>query len=118
MMEPEPIDLSPLALPAHRREGLIGAVLARARVGVVQRTPLSELAGWARPTLAAAAVVAALSLGLLTRTGPAAAAEPLPLTVADALSIPGPASDWVAEDRPPTEEDLLAQWDEEMTDAR
>jgi hypothetical protein len=38
--------------------------------------------------------------------------------VADALSIPGPASDWVAEDRPPTEEDLLAQWDEEMTNAR
>jgi hypothetical protein len=118
MMEPEPIDLSPLALPAHRRERLIGAVLARARVGVVQRTPLSELAGWARPTLAAAAVVAALSLGLLTRTGPAAAAEPLPLTVADALSIPGPASDWVAEDRPPTEADLLAQWDDEVNDAR
>jgi hypothetical protein len=117
MMDPEPVDLSPLALPAHRRERLIGAVLARARVGVVQRTPLSELAGWARPTLAAAAVVAALSLGLLTRTGPAAA-EPLPLTVADALSIPGPASDWVAEDRPPTEEDLLAQWDEDVTDAR
>ena len=116
-MEPEPIDLSPLALPAHRRERLIGAVLARARVGVVPRTPLSELAAWARPTLAAAAVVAALSLGLLTRGGPAAE-EPQPLTVADALSIPGPASDWVAEDRPPTEEDLLAQWDEEVTDAR
>ncbi|HZG43578.1 MAG TPA: hypothetical protein VEY93_11480 [Longimicrobium sp.] len=117
-MEPEPIDLSPLALPAHRRERLIGAVLARARVGVVPRTPLSELAAWARPTLAAAAVVAALSLGLLTRSGPAAAAEPPPLTLADALSIPEPASDWVAENRPPTEEDLLAQWDEDMTDAR
>jgi hypothetical protein len=118
MMEPEPIDLSPLALPAHRRERLVGAVLARARVGVVPRTPLSELAGWARPTLAAAAVVAALSLGLLTQGAPAPAARTAPLTVADALSIPGPAGDWVAEDRPPTEEDLLAQWDEELANAR
>lgn len=117
-MEPEPIDLSPLALPAQGRERLVAAVLARARIGVVPRTPLSELAGWARPTLAAAAVVAALSLGLLTRQDAAPAAERMPLTVADGLRIPGPAGDWVAEDRAPAEEDLLAQWDEEVSDVR
>jgi hypothetical protein len=118
MMEPEPMDLSALALPAERRERLVAAVLARARVGVVPRTPLSELAAWARPTLAAAAVVAAMSLGMLALAGPSPSRQAPPLTLADALRIPGPAGEWVSENRPPSEEDMLAQWDEEIINVR
>lgn len=66
-MEPERIDLTPLALPEAHRERIVARVLARARVGIVPpRTPLVELAAWARPALAAAATVAAVALASLT----------------------------------------------------
>lgn len=110
-MEPDPIDLSPLALPDLRRERMVRAVLARARVSPpAVRGPLGVLAGWARPTLAAAAVVAAVSIGALAWPG-ARRPEPAPLTIADGLRLPEPAADWIAEDRPPTEADLLESWD-------
>jgi hypothetical protein len=109
-MEPDPIDLTPLGLNDLRRERMVRAVLARARVSPPVRSPLGVLAGWARPTLAAAAVVAAISIGALAwpATGPQQSA---PLTVADGLRLPEPAADWIAEDRPPTEADLLESWD-------
>lgn len=108
-MEPEPIDLGPLGLNDLRRERMVRAVLARARVAPAVRSPLGVLAGWARPTLAAAAVVAAVSIGALA--WPAARPQPAPLTIADGLRLPEPAADWIAEDRPPTEADLLESWD-------
>ena len=107
-MEPDPIDLRPLALNDLRRERMVRAVLARAQTGAV-RSPLGVLAGWARPTLAAAAVVAAVSIGALA--WPDASPQPAPLTIADGLRLPEPAADWIAEDRPPTEADLLESWD-------
>ncbi len=107
-MEPDPIDLTPLALPDLRRERMVRAVLARAQTPAV-RSPLGVLAGWARPTLAAAAVVAAVSLGALA--WPGTPPEPAPLTIADGLRLPEPAADWIAEDRSPTEADLLESWD-------
>lgn len=113
-MEPHPIDLSPLALPDLRRERMVRAVLARAQLSPAVRTPLAVLAGWARPTLAAAAVVAAVSIGALAWPGtPQAqpAPAPAPLTIADGLRLPGPAADWIAENRSPTEADLLESWD-------
>ncbi|HEX8392012.1 MAG TPA: hypothetical protein VF665_06625, partial [Longimicrobium sp.] len=64
-MQPEPMDLSPLGLTPRRHDRLSAAVLARARVGAVPRSPLLVLAGWARPLLAAAATVAAISVGSL-----------------------------------------------------
>lgn len=106
--EPRPIDLSPLALPDLRRERMVRAVLARAQAAAA-RGPLGVLAGWARPTLAAAAVVASVSLGALA--WPAARPEAAqPLTIADGL-MPQPAADWIAEDRAPTEDDLLVSWE-------
>lgn len=109
-MDPDPIDLSPLGLNDLRRERMVRAVLARARVAPLVRTPLGVLAGWARPTLAAAAVVAAVSIGTLAWPG-ARQEQPAPLTIADGLRLPEPAADWIAEDRPPTEADLLESWD-------
>lgn len=108
-MEPEPIDLGPLGLNDLRRERMVRAVLARAQVSPPVRSPLGVLAGWARPTLAAAAVVAAVSIGALA--WPNADPQPAPLTIADGLRLPEPAADWIAEDRPPTEADLLGSWD-------
>jgi hypothetical protein len=108
-MEPDPIDLTPLGLNDLRRERMVRAVLARAQVSPPVRSPLGVLAGWARPTLAAAAVVAAISIGALA--WPATRPQPTPLTIADGLRLPEPAADWIAEDRPPTEADLLESWD-------
>jgi hypothetical protein len=110
-MDPDRIDLTPLGLDDLRRERMARAVLARAQLGGV-RTPLAVLAGWARPTLAAAAVVAAVSLGALAWPGsPAQPAGPSPLTIADGLRIPEPAADLIAEDRAVTEDDLLISWE-------
>jgi hypothetical protein len=112
-MDPQPIDLSPLALAPHRRERLSAAVLARARVGAAPpRSPLLVLAGWARPMLAAAATVAAVSLGSLLWYGRAPETVSEPLTVADGLRIPAPVDDWVVDDRAPAEADLLAHWED------
>jgi hypothetical protein len=86
------------------------AVMARAQLGGA-RTPLGVLAAWARPTLAAAAVIAAVSLGALTWPGAGAADAPPPLTIADALDIPEPAADLIAEGRGVTEDDLLISWE-------
>ncbi|HLM67322.1 MAG TPA: hypothetical protein VK358_07340, partial [Longimicrobium sp.] len=60
-MDRDRMDLSPLGLDDLRRARMARAVMARAQLGA-PRTPLSELAAWTRPTLAAAAVVAAVSL--------------------------------------------------------
>jgi hypothetical protein len=109
MMEPERIDLSPLGLDDLRRERIARAVLSRAQLGV--RTPLAVLAGWARPTLAAAAVIAAVSLGALAWPGGPAEPAGSPMTIADGLRIPEPAADLIAEDRGVTEDDLLISWD-------
>ena len=109
-MDPERIDLSPLGLNDLRRERMARAVLSRAQLGMV-RTPLGVLAGWARPTLAAAAVIAALSLGALAWPSQPGAEASSPLTIADGLRIPEPAADLIAEDREVTEEDLLVSWD-------
>lgn len=109
MNDSERIDLSPLGLDDLRRARMARAVMARAQLGAA-RTPLAELAGWARPTLAAAAVIAAVSLGALTWPhAPAHATSPL--TVADALRIPEPAADLIAEQRPVSDDDLLTSWD-------
>jgi hypothetical protein len=109
-MEPDPIDFSPLALPDLRRERMVRAVLARAQLSPPVRSPLGVLAGWARPTLAAAAVVAAVSIGALAWPD-ARQAQTAPLTIADGLRLPEPAADWIAEERAPTEADLLESWD-------
>jgi hypothetical protein len=111
-MEPERIDLGPLGLTPRRHDRLSAAVLARARIGAVPRSPLLVLAGWARPMLAAAATVAAVSVGSLLwlSSTPAVASEPL--TVADALQIPAPVDAWVVDERAPAEADLLAYWEE------
>jgi len=109
-MDPERLDLSPLGLDDLRRARMARAVMARVQLGVA-RTPLAELAAWARPTLAAAAVIAAVSLGALAWPAAGTVERNTPLTIADGLRIPEPAADLIVEQRGITDDDLLASWD-------
>ncbi|HEX6911625.1 MAG TPA: hypothetical protein VF142_14585 [Longimicrobium sp.] len=109
-MDPDRIDLSPLGLDDLRRARMARAVMARAQLAG-PRTPLAMLAGWARPTLAAAAVVAAVSVGALAWPSANAAQTSSPLTIADALDIPEPAADLIAEQRAVSDDDLLISWE-------
>ena len=115
MIRPDdhPADLRALGLSPQRRERMAAEIVRRAMPalarGVAPRGPLSLLAGWARPALAAAAAVAALSLAALTGDE-ARAPERQPevvATLAEGLHIPDPAEDWVVEERAPTDADLL-----------
>lgn len=109
-MHEEPIDLSPLHPAPARREAMVAAITARilAEAAAV-RSPLSFVAGWMRPTLAAAATVAAVSLGVLAAAGekePAAASTAM-RTVADELNFPEPVAEWIADERTPSDADLI-----------
>jgi hypothetical protein len=110
-MDTERVDLSPLD-PAEDRLGyerLVRRILDAAGPELARRAgeagPLALVAGWARPTLVAAAVIAALALGglsALQRSGP----EPVDSMV-DALGVPAPASDWLEDGREPSADDLV-----------
>jgi hypothetical protein len=111
-MEPERVDLSALD-PTQDRLGyerLVRRVVAAAGPELARRAagdnPLAMLAAWARPALAAAAVIAVVAIGTLAVTERAGHDEPLG-TMADALGVPAPASDWLADGREPTRGDLV-----------
>ena len=111
-MEPERVDLSPLDLTEDQLayERLVRRVMDAAGPELARRaraaTPLALLSGWARPMLTAAAIIAALALGAIMATErPAGTAETG--SMADALGVPAPAAEWLAEGREPTEADLV-----------
>jgi hypothetical protein len=109
-MEPDRIDLSPLdpAADPLAYERLIRRVMDRAAPELARRAdagPLALLVGWARPTLAAAAMIAALAAGALLMTERGATSSPS--TVVDALGVPAPAADWLETGREPDEADLV-----------
>jgi hypothetical protein len=110
MMEPQRIDLGALALPELTRERIARTVLARA-TALRPRGPLGVVGGWAGPGFAAAAGIAALSLGVLAWSPPGSVPERQPLTIADGLHLPAPAAEWISENRAPTTADLLASWE-------
>lgn len=101
------------ALDPDRRDGdleyLIASINARAATELARRSvargPFAVLAGWAMPTFAAAAALAAVSLvGALA----AGAGEPARrLGAAEDVGLPAPVAEWVTEDRAPTADDLL-----------
>ena len=110
-MEPERADLSPLD-PAEdqlRYERLIRRNTDAATVELARRaeasTPLALLGAWARPALAAAAIIAAVAAGALMTTDRA----PAPSSAASLaeLGLPDPAAGWLAEGSGPTEADLV-----------
>jgi hypothetical protein len=109
----EEMDLSALELGDAQRELLVAAILARADAELARRrsdevSPMLVLSGWARPALAAAAVLAVLCASVLVRSG----ARPAPV-VADALAVPAPADAWLVHERGPTLGDLLVTMESE-----
>jgi hypothetical protein len=111
-MEPERLDLSVLDVAADqlRYERLVRRVLDAAGPELerraLQRNPLAVLAGWTRPVLAAAALVGLLAGSVLVATERAGTPE-APGPMAEALGVPSPAADWLAEGREPTRADLV-----------
>lgn len=111
-MEPERIDLSPLDPGTDQLayERLIRRIVDAAEPELARRArtsgPLALVAGWARPALAAASIVAALAAGALLateRVGPAADAAG---SVVNALGMPDPAADWLEAGREPDAADV------------
>lgn len=109
-MDTERVDLSPLD-PAEDRlryERWVRRILDAAAPELARRAredgPLALVAGWARPMLAAAAVIAALALGVLSAVERDAAATD---SVVDALGVPAPAAEWLEDGREPTASDLV-----------
>ncbi|MFW5947693.1 MAG: hypothetical protein ACOCUW_04300, partial [Gemmatimonadota bacterium] len=97
------------AMDQLRYERLIRRVLEAAAPELTRRAreagPLALVAGWARPALTVAAVITALAIGVLSavdRSASAAAGS-----VADALGVPAPASEWIEDGREPTAADLV-----------
>jgi hypothetical protein len=111
-MEPERVDLSALDLATDqlRYERLVRRVTDAAQRELERRraagTTLAVLGGWSRPLLAAAAVVAVLAGGVLMATERDRAAD-APAIATEALGVPSPAADWLAEGREPTKADLV-----------
>jgi hypothetical protein len=112
----ERLELSALELDEAQRELLVAAIMANAapelaRRGAADFTPLQMLTGWSRPALAAAAVVAALCIGVLSLER---VEQPQPgYGLADALAVPGPAAAWLADERTPTVADVLVSMESE-----
>jgi hypothetical protein len=113
MMSEERLDLTALELNAAQRELLVAAILARADAELARRasnevSPMLVLSAWARPALAAAAVLALVCATVLARNG----GRPAPV-VADALAVPAPADAWLVSERGPTLDDLLVAMESE-----
>ncbi|HEU0052875.1 MAG TPA: hypothetical protein VFQ39_06845 [Longimicrobium sp.] len=115
----QPVDLSPLdpRRDPERWERLVHGIMARAAIpAAVVRGPWVALAAWRRPALAAAALVAAVSIVALGTTETHAAAAPA--TVVEALDVPRPMSDWMVEGRDPGRQDVLVALDELPPESR
>ena len=111
-MDNDQIDLSALD-PTQDRLGyerLVRRIMDAAAPELARRaagtTPLALLAGWARPTLAAAAVIALVAVGALAVTERVRSDEEVG-TFADALGLPADAAEWLTDGRQPSEHDLV-----------
>lgn len=112
-----PVDFGPLDPYADsaRRDRAVAAVLARASWALQrrpQRGPVAVLEDWFRPALAAAALVAGVSLAVHALPGPSpragtVAAAPL-AGVPEALGLGEPLPTLAVEETRPTQADLLS----------
>lgn len=106
-MENERLDLTPLdptldQLSYERRvrrvmDAAAGELARRARAN-----PFALLADWARPTLAAAAIVTIMAVGALALTEPSSGASEDVLLV-EGLGLESSAADWLDDETEPTE---------------
>jgi len=113
-MEFERIDLS--ALDPTRDEALweelVRRIMDEAAPELTRRAtrndPFALLGSWACLMIVAVASIAVVSLALLQRdSGPVELGSTASLNILEALEVPRPAADWLAEDRAPTVADLV-----------
>lgn len=111
--DPQAIDLSsldPTRDPEHFDE-IVAAITTEAADELARRgrpTPIIQLARWQRPMLAAAAVLAIISLTVMSRIElPDDTAED-PVGVAEALGVPDALAQWMWTDELPTTADLFS----------
>lgn len=108
--EPERVDLSPLdpTLDRLAYERLVRRIVDAAGPELARRAVpvglLGLMADWARPTLAAAAIIVLLAMGALVATERSAAVETRSLA---GLGVPAPVAEWLEEGREPTASDLV-----------
>lgn len=100
----------------ERWESMVRGIVGRAApilAGYADRGPAEVLADWLRPTLAAAAVVSALALGVLAAGSrePEASANAT-IGLGDALGYPAPVATWVSTGQTPTIEELVVAMEE------
>lgn len=113
----EAMDLSALGLTTGRHEALAARIVERGAPILARhraaRGPLSVLAAWMRPALAAAAVVMIAALGALLGNRPReAAAVP---TTTEALGFPAPVVAWAEAGRAPSLEELVVTMNPEVS---
>jgi hypothetical protein len=113
-MDPERLNLSALdpAADAEHWERVIKTITGRALPELTRRaavrSPLLLLAGWARPMLSAAALLAAISITALTTVHRAPqSTEPQAAGLVEELRVPAPLATWLTEERAPTIDDLI-----------
>jgi hypothetical protein len=101
--------LDPARDPA-RWEAMIRGIVKRAGPTLAAHRrrpgPVDLLASWLRPALAAAAVLAAIAIGVLAPTGEPAPARAAP-GVSEVLGYPAPVAAWVEAGRRPSVEELV-----------
>jgi hypothetical protein len=110
-------DLAPLdpSRDAARWERMVAGIGRAAAPELERRARLPQpgllhlLAAYARPALSAAALVAAIGLGVLAAAGGPADADAAPsqAQVADALGYPTPLAAWVDPERTPGSAEML-----------
>lgn len=112
-MDPERIDLSPLDPAADQLayERFVRRIMDAAGLELGRRAreagPLTLVAAWARPTLAAASIVAVLAAGAILATDRPDSGATAGGTVVDALGVPQPAATWLEDGREPDARDLV-----------
>lgn len=113
-MSDERFDLSPLDLAKdpERFESMVGRITWRARAELARRagmhrvTPVEVVAAWYRPAIAAAALIAAISVTLLTMTNDSKTELPTGAYMS-AAEVPASVSSWYEEGSTPTAAELL-----------
>lgn len=107
----ERIDFSVLEPEAGQQELLVAALMQRAAPELARRamrdvSPVVMLYDWARPALAAAAVLTVICLSVLAGHTSGGAA-PLGTGLTEALAVPAPVNEWLVGNRSPTAADVL-----------
>lgn len=121
-MDRERIDLSPLdpARDERGREGLVAGIMAEAapelaRRSARRRSVAAALAGWARPALAAALLLLAISAAVLGTAEPLEAPDaPTVAGILEAPELPEPLTALLREEQPPSVAELIIAMEEDV----